>query len=156
MALRHFKSWTEVLIFSLDRADFWGSREPGGEPAELDPGQSEPPDVYRTNREVRSIQKPTGEKNVHTFKRLCRETGWIISTKCWCFCILLTRCVSVSCFIPWYRTTCWGGRRRVKWPKETKRLCWRWVCFSHTAASLHQLITVPVSNSTLSKQWLGC
>lgn len=88
-----------MLIFSLDRADFWGSREPGGEPAELDPGQSEPPDVYRTNREVRSIQKPTGENNVHMFKRLCRETAWIISTKCWYFCILLTTCMSVSRFI---------------------------------------------------------
>lgn len=37
----------------------------------------------------------------------------------------------------WDRTTCWGERRHRRWTKETKRLCWRWVCFSHRAAAFN-------------------
>lgn len=46
---------------SFHRAYFWGPWELGGEPVELDPGQSQQTDVHRTHREIRSFQKPSGE-----------------------------------------------------------------------------------------------
>lgn len=165
MALWHFKSWTEV--FSLDRADFWGSREPGGEPAELDPRQSEPPDVYRTNREVRSIQKPTGEKNVHMFKRLGRETAWIISTKCWCFLYFANQmCVCVSLYglfpgtelLAGAEGDVWDGRKKQRGSVggEFVSLTQLLPCINSSVSCFSLNVPVGISLTTSSKQWLGC
>lgn len=53
-------------------------------------------------------------------------------------CLSVSPVSSVSYLLPvCYRTICWGGRRPVRWLNETKRLCWRSVCFLplHTGAS---------------------
>lgn len=54
------KKCTSLLHFSL-RAHIRGSREPGGEPPELDAGQPQQAHVHRTHREIRSLQEPTGD-----------------------------------------------------------------------------------------------
>lgn len=133
------------IQITVCRADFWGSREPGGEPSELDQRQPESPDVHWTHREVCRVQKPTGEMDAHKLIWRGGIKGSLYNKTYTDVFILLTSCVSV-CPVPsvsyllpvCYRTICWGGRRPVRWLKETKRLCWRSVCFLplHTGASL--------------------
>lgn len=61
-----WSDWEWLWMVLLYRADLWRSWEPGGEPAELDQRQPEPPDVHRTHWEIRSIQKPSGMKTINT------------------------------------------------------------------------------------------
>ena len=52
-------------------------------------------------------------------------------------CFLIVSQLFVSSPVPYvsyllpvcYRIICWGGKRHVRWLNETKRLCWRLVCF---------------------------
>lgn len=55
--------YSTSLAFSLSflRAHFRGSRELGGESAELDAGQPQQAHVHRAHREIRSLQEPSGE-----------------------------------------------------------------------------------------------
>lgn len=55
---------TRLKCLTVCRTNLRGSWEFGGEPAELDQRQSEPPHVHRAHREVRPVQKPTGKRLV--------------------------------------------------------------------------------------------